>query len=338
MKQFIAVAFLIFFGVVHIPSTFAAGKEVLRLTLELSDTGGGKFRIEKTSQPPADDFSGMPFKFSGWPRTKATKGRDGTFRLIHDFTDADEPSVLAFDKPLNVTLDKQTGSMVLTPGPLPAGFDAGSGAVFFYGKKLKPPLKILCDITALGEGEFAIKLGDPTRKLGVLQCEIAANSTDFKGPFEVATQWIEIGNLGKPHAITLHRKKDVTLREAFEMPFSLPVPKTKINKAFQIGLYKATGNSPTTVARLVVEGRLALIFGLSLTGKGGVVVANSIAPNSLAEKAGFQTGDVLMEINGKQFQSAIEAVDMLSRLPIGEAAKITIRRGTKTQKLQVVTE
>ena len=278
----------------------AAAREVLRLTLQLSDTGDGKFRIEKTSQPPADDFSGTSFKFSSWPHTKATKGKDGTFRLVHDFSDADDLNVLAFDKPLNVTLDKQAGGMVFTSGPLPEGFDAKTGAVFYYGKKLKLPLKIQCDIVDLGGGGFAIKLGDPTRKLGLLQCKLASNSADLDGPFEVATQWIEIGDLGKPHSTTLREKKDVTLREPFEMPFSLPVPKAKINKAFQLGLYKAAGNGPTTVARLEVQGRIALIFGLALTGKQGVVVAQSIAPNSLAEKAGFQPGDVLTAINGKQ--------------------------------------
>ena len=43
--------------------------------------------------------------------------------------------------PLNVTLDKQAGGMVFTSGPLPEGFDAKTGAVFYYGKKLKLPLE-----------------------------------------------------------------------------------------------------------------------------------------------------------------------------------------------------
>ena len=335
MKRITVLMFAVLCGFFCIRSTVTA-KEVIRLTLQLSDTGNGKFRIEKTSQPPADDFSGTPFEFSTWPHTKATKGNDGTFRLVHDFSDADDSNLLAFDKPLNVTLDKQAGEMVFTPGPLPEGFDAKTGAVFFYGKKLKLPLKIQCDIVDLGGGEFAIKLGDPTRKLGLLQCKLA--STDSGGPFEVAIQWLEIGIGGKPRTTTLHRKKDVTLQEPFEMPFSLPLPKVKINKAFQLGLYKAMGNTPTTVARLEVQGRIALIFGLALTGKQGVVVAQSIAPNSLAEKAGFQPGDVLATINGKRPQSAVEAVDMLSRLPVGEEAKFTIQRAKKTQELRIVAE
>jgi hypothetical protein len=336
MKRIATVVFSLF-CVISIPS-IAAARDVIRLTLELSDTGEGKFRIEKTSQPPADDFPGTPFEFSSLPKTKATKGKEGTFRLAHDFSDADEPSALAFDKPVNVTLNKQAGVMVFTPGPLPQGFDAKTGAVFYYGKKLKLPLSIRCDIVELGGGGFGIQLGDPTRKLGLLQCKLGADSTDTESPFEVAVQWSEIGVGDKPHSTTLRKKKDVTLREPFEMSFSLPVPKAKISKAFQLGLYKAAGNGPATVARLEVQGRVALIFGLALTGKQGVIVAQSVAPNSLAAKAGFQPGDVLTAINGKRFQSAVEAVDILSRLPVGEEAKFSILRAKKSQELRVMAE
>ena len=83
-----------------------------------------------------------------------------------------------------------------------------------------------------------------------------------------------------------------------------------------------------------MQGRVALIFGLALTGKQGVIVAQSVAPNSLAEKAGFQPGDVLTAINGKRFQSAVEAVDTLSRLPVGEEAKFSILRAKKRRNFE----
>ena len=73
MKRITAVVFILF-CVISIPST-AAARDVIRLTLELSDTGEGKFRIEKTSQPPADDFSGTPFEFSNWPTHEGDEGK-----------------------------------------------------------------------------------------------------------------------------------------------------------------------------------------------------------------------------------------------------------------------
>ena len=99
----------------------APGREIYRVTLQLSEFGDGKFRIEKTSEPPADEFQGTPFKLSRWPHTKATKGQDGMFRLVHDFSDPDDLNLLAFQKD-NLTIDKASGLAVFTPGPLPEGF------------------------------------------------------------------------------------------------------------------------------------------------------------------------------------------------------------------------
>jgi S1-C subfamily serine protease len=69
-----------------------------------------------------------------------------------------------------------------------------------------------------------------------------------------------------------------------------------------------------------------------------MIFARNIVPHSLAEKAGLQSGDVISAINGKRPQTRTEAVDMLSRLPIGEEAVFTIQRADKTQELRVVAE
>jgi hypothetical protein len=127
-------------------------QEVYRLTLQLSDFGDGKFRIEKTSQPPADDFSGTPFKFSNWPHTKATKGKDGMFRLIHDFKDADDLTALALNQH-NLTVDKDLGVAVFTPGPLPEGYGVSRGATLVgYAKKCRLPITLSCDVARFVTG------------------------------------------------------------------------------------------------------------------------------------------------------------------------------------------
>jgi hypothetical protein len=88
-----SILFVMLCSAVGTPSTDATGagtvaeRKVLRVMLQLSEFGDGKIRIEKTSLPPADDSSGTPFKFSNWPRAEATKGKEGMFRLIHDFSD-----------------------------------------------------------------------------------------------------------------------------------------------------------------------------------------------------------------------------------------------------------
>jgi regulator of sigma E protease len=72
--------------------------------------------------------------------------------------------------------------------------------------------------------------------------------------------------------------------------------------------------------------------------RSGTAFAKKVFPNGLAEKAGFQTGDVISAINGKKPQTRTEAIDMLSRLPIGEEAVFTIQRADKTRELRVVAE
>jgi len=98
------------------------------------------------------------------------------------------------------------------------------------------------------------------------------------------------------------------------------------------------GDKTTKVSRLEVRGRLSPMIGLSLAEKQGMVFAGGFVPNSLAEKAGFQIGDILSAINGKKPQTMLEAVDLLSRLPIGEEVVFTVRRGEDTEEIRVVAE
>ena len=113
-------------------------REVYRLALQLSEFGDGKFRIEKTSTPPPDDFDGTPFTFSRWPKTKATKGKDGMFRLVHDFRDADPLAALALETH-NLTVDKASRTLDFTPGPMPE--KTRKAALFAYCRKCGFPLR-----------------------------------------------------------------------------------------------------------------------------------------------------------------------------------------------------
>ena len=72
--------------------------------------------------------------------------------------------------------------------------------------------------------------------------------------------------------------------------------------------------------------------------KQGMVFVKNVVPNRLAEKAGFQVGDVLLAINGKKPQTMQEAADMLGRVPIGDEAVFSVQRGEKTEELRVVAE
>lgn len=80
------------------------------------------------------------------------------------------------------------------------------------------------------------------------------------------------------------------------------------------------------------------MFGLALDEKESLVFTKKVVPNGLAEKAGFQPGDVVREINGERPQSLKDAMAMLARLPVGEKVVFTIGRGNETKQLTVVAE
>ena len=259
----------------------APGQEVYRITLQLSEFGDGKFRIEKTSQAPADDFEGTPFKLSRWPKTKATKGQDGMFRLVHDFSDADDLNVLSLFPPTNAAIDKEAGLLVFRSGPL-QGTDVTTGATIDYGKKIRLPLTLIFDIVEHGDAGFAIQVSDGNGKLGCLQCRLAAQTHDLEQPFEVIVGWHELGEGGKKNATSLCDKKEVTLDEPFEKSFRLPLPNAKITEPMLLRFARMFGEKTTKVSRFEVRGRLAPMFGMGVDEKSGTVFAKNVAPNGLS--------------------------------------------------------
>jgi hypothetical protein len=310
-----------------------SGREVYRLTLQLSAFGDGKIRIEKTSEAPKDDFKGTPFKLSRWPKTKATKGEGGVFRLVHDFSDPDDINVLATQKH-NVAIDKDSGWAVFTPGPIPEA--NRRGAYLNYAKKFLSPMTVTCDIAKYGGGRFGFHI--IRNSLGMLNCIIMSGEHGLDRPFDLHVAWIEAGEGGKQTATTLCHANGITLKDPIEKKFRLPVPNVKATDSAMLELIQGDGDEPTTLSRLEVRGRLAPMFGLEMAEKQGMVFVKNVVPNGLAEKAGFQVGDVLSAINGKKPQTMQEAMGMLSGLPIGDKVVFTVPRGEKTEELRVVAE
>ncbi len=69
-----------------------------------------------------------------------------------------------------------------------------------------------------------------------------------------------------------------------------------------------------------VTRQLAESFGMT-TPHGALV--SKVMPNSPAEKAGLQVGDVITEFNGRPIQTSSDLPPMVGMTPINEAAKLT---------------
>jgi hypothetical protein len=254
------------------------------------------------------------------------------FRLVHDFSDADDLDVLTYQK-VNLTIDKDSGLAVLMPGPVPG--ENGRRASFAYAKKLRPPLTVTCDVATYG-GRFGLHVS--RNNLGTLNCLIRSEGHTFEKPFELQVDWREPSEGGKVTATTLCHVNAVALEDPIEKPFRLPLPNVKATDAAFLEVFQGDGDQATTLSRFEVRGRPAPIFGIAVDERSGTVFVRRVFPNGLCEKAGFQVGDVLLAINGKRLQTKVEATDMLGHLPVGEDAVFTIQRADKTQDLRIVAE
>jgi hypothetical protein len=306
---------------------------VYRLTLSLSEFGDGKFRIEKTSYPAVDDFAGEAFTLSRLPRTKATKSQDGMVRLVHDFSDPDDLSVLGLQVK-NVSLQRDTKVAVFTPRSEPNDPQGPRRATFPYSKRLRPPLSVIADVVEYGGGQFGFQVFHHT--VGGLQCRFWSDK-GRDGLFTVQVAWVE----GQKQTVTdLCDEMTVSLKQPYEQQFRLPLPNARITDAFLVSLTTAgkVDIPPTTVSRLEVRGRVAPMLGVGLDEKQGVVFVKTVFPNGLGQQAGIQQGDVILAINAKQPTTLVEAMNLLSLLPIGEKAVFSIQRGDKTMELSVLVE
>lgn len=84
--------------------------------------------------------------------------------------------------------------------------------------------------------------------------------------------------------------------------------------------------------------RFCSMFGVTLSEQDGSIFVRRTIPDSVAEKAGFQPGDILLSVNGHQRKGLTEMVDLLGDLPFGEEAVFTIERRGSKQEIRVVAE
>lgn len=68
----------------------------------------------------------------------------------------------------------------------------------------------------------------------------------------------------------------------------------------------------------------------------GVVVVTAVRPNSPAEQAGIQPGDVLMSIDGREIFTPQDVTRMVARHAPGEAVRLAIDRNGKNDQIEAV--
>jgi len=78
---------------------------------------------------------------------------------------------------------------------------------------------------------------------------------------------------------------------------------------------------------------IAKSLGLDPNQTAGALVA-SVTPNSPAQRAGLEPGDVITEVGGRNIKAVHELPRIVAAAPIGSKLDLTIRRGGEQQKLE----
>lgn len=171
-------------------------------------------------------------------------------------------------------------------------------------------------------------VGIPDKRLDFIQTDAAINPGNSGGPLlnergEVIgiNTAIRANAMGIGFAIPVNKAKEVTVQLARGERVMHPYLGVQIANLTP-ELAKQNNSDPNTTV-ILPEVNGALVMG--------------VVPNSPAANAGIRRGDVIVQIDGQAINTADQLQDLVERTPLGQALRITLRRGDRTQQLSVRT-
>lgn len=181
--------------------------------------------------------------------------------------------------------------------------------------------------------------GGPTVTSGVIS---ALNRTihSRKGVFRDLVQTdaaINPGNSGGPLINT--KGKVIAISTAIipyaqGIGFAIPINAAKTSST-DIILHGAVMRPWLGITGLNITGKVADYYELPVNK--GILVVN-IASNSPADKAGMRRGDIIVEFDGKEVNRVEELQSVLLERRPGDKAELTLLRGSKRGRLEVILE
>lgn len=299
----------------------AAEKKRCLVTFSISETGDCRLRFEKTTPSTG--------------KSERVKQPDGTWVCKHYF--ASPSDIELFENPfgpvVNVRVDKDQKQLLFEAAPA-KGFDRKASQIT-YPTRLRVPFEVSIDLAASGK-DFMFQINPMPTQLGQRQAIVNIKSDDaLRSMATVSVANMTRDAQGKPtFDAPLLEEQRISFEKPWEKKFRLPVPNIRSRDAYNLRL-GVIGDSGVSASSLTVSGIPLPLLGMKLGEKDGVVFAETIQPNSLAEKAALQSGDVLVEVRGKTPTSGNEAVEMLADMPFNEASEITIQRGDRRKTVRI---
>lgn len=230
-------------------------KEVLRISLKLTDNEECSYKIEKTKTAMDENFEGRTVHL--FPNAKTFRDKDGMMTTIHDFKNPSTLEDLFFPKKSEsksqITLDRSSGTLVLQAGPMPNGSNWKEWCTAAYKKRSKLPIEITVDIKNIeyfNKGNdksspefvfwFAGNEGTPFRRIG-----FAVTENTVKG------EWMERDSNQNDSSRTFFTKsyKDGQAEGTFELPES------GISCPFTISIRNSSNAKKMKISKLVMKGK-----------------------------------------------------------------------------------
>ncbi|MDR0706093.1 MAG: protein kinase [Planctomycetaceae bacterium] len=295
---------------------------IIRLILEITADGKGRFRIERglTSDPPDNQFRGYPFNMSAFPHAVAFCGDDGLGRIIWDFQDS-----------ISVWHDSGWAERTHNFSNLLSGFkiDENKGILLFYpdstsndweekrpglliNRYVKYPIRLCCDFIEKQDGLLftSINLNDSAT------LEFFANFAQFK----------ENGNFhlfgGVWSKSTMLRKTISLSQLPFEFAFELP-EKYRSSSPYIHRMRRGDTNGSATRFDLIAK--FSAWIGFTIKQQDNFLFVENVLEKSPAKRAGLQVGDVIVMLNGKN-RTEKEAKELLDSSTFGDLIVLTVVR------------
>ena len=66
------------------------------------------------------------------------------------------------------------------------------------------------------------------------------------------------------------------------------------------------------------------------------MAVTEVVPDSPADQAGFETGDVILEVNGRRIRNPLNMMGVVERLTVGQPYRILVQRNGRERELRIV--
>lgn len=222
------------------------------------------------------------------------------------------------------------------------GLDARTDVALLKIDATSTPAATLGDSDQLEVGNWVLAIGSPfgfdyTATAGIVSAVSRSLPDGTYVPFIQTDAAVNPGNSGGPlfnldgEVIGINSQIYSRTGSFNGLAFAIPI-NTAVNIAEQLKTKGYVSRGWLGVGIQGIDQELAQSFGLDKPT--GALVAN-VLPDSPAQQAGIQAGDIILTFNGKTIHKSSELPPMVGTVPVGTAVDVTVLRKGKQQTLSI---